>query len=70
MVDFRSERGYETPLDEEFCIGLPALPKRLLSGEGTTFHSYRTEFYNKVFALVEEVKSAVSAADHPFLKST
>lgn len=57
-------------LEKKFCTGLIAFRTLLLSGEVRNFDSYRTEFLNAVFALLEEVNSAATAEGRPFVKSS
>lgn len=52
-------------LEEGFCTDLFALCTRLLFGKVQSFDSYHTNLYKAAIALLEEMKSAATAAGRP-----
>lgn len=66
LVNFKFVTMYKATLDEELRAGHLTLCTRLLSGELQHFESYCRDFYNAVFALLEKVRSAATAASFAF----
>lgn len=62
LVYSTSATLHKASLDKELCTGLLALRPRFFSGEVHSLDSYCTEFYNAVFALLEEVRIGATAA--------
>lgn len=66
LVYFTSTTLYRASLSGDFWTILFAPCERFFSAEIQNFESYRTILFNTVFALVEEVQSAATAADRTF----
>lgn len=69
FVYFTFAALYKAPFDEEFCTSLLFLRSRRLSRGMHDFDSHHSDFYNAVFALLEEVEDGATAVDRPFRKA-